>query len=98
MAQLAVHESIDCESMGLVGEAWAVGVVIKDKDFKEVARLREWCHPTKCEWASLPETDSRNRMKWLTENVLPAFAGQTPTCETPREVRDKYWAFLLGLK
>lgn len=70
----------DVESVGLHGEGFAFGFVVVDENGTELRTGYEACPPEAAEG----EDEGR---RWIGENLpyLP------PTCETPREVRDRFW-------
>lgn len=73
----------DVESIGLHGEAYDVGGVIID-DGVEVQRFRFWCDPERA-FGDAPG------FAWVGENWEIPLKGSN--CQTPREVRDKFWSF-----
>jgi hypothetical protein len=79
----------DVESIGLHGEAFAVGyVLIVDGEPEEEALF--WCHP---DYAAGPDAGHA----WIAEHVLPKLPGP-PTYETTREVRDRFWSTWQALR
>ena len=81
--------SVDVESYGLYGDPFAIGVSVRDPvDNKEIDSFFAW-HPLEAV-EGYPE-DSPGTT-WLRQNVLPHL-GDAPTCKTPRELRDLFWAF-----
>lgn len=76
--------SLDVESMGLYGEGFAVGVSVRDpKTNQEIDSF----------YAGCPMAPDHPRREWLEANVIPHLP--KPDCETPRQVRDKFWDFYL---
>jgi hypothetical protein len=85
----------DVESVGLHGEGYAIGVVLIERhEITEECLI--WCHPANAEDAEGEEGGHR----WAVENVLPKLIAATgsPICETPREVRDEFWALWSGAR
>lgn len=74
--------SFDVESVGLHGEGFAVGWVAVVGD-NEVESGYDACPSA----AAHGEPADR---AWIAENVIPHLPG--PTCDTPREVRSRFWA------
>jgi hypothetical protein len=70
----------DVESIGLHGEAFAVGWVVIDGDGNELAARSAACHPDK---AAGRETDR----SWVRQNVPEL----DYDCASPREVREVFW-------
>lgn len=82
--------SIDCESVGLYGETFAVAVSVRSrKDNVELAQFYAAC--------PIEVTDgyrkSHPSLPWLSEHVLPVLP--PPTHQTPRDVRDAFWLFFM---
>ncbi len=81
--------SVDVESYGLYGNPFAIGVSVRDlATNKEVDSFFAWHPLTAVEGYAEDTRDT----KWLHENVLP-YLGTAPTHQTPRELRDAFWAF-----
>ncbi|AYV83315.1 MAG: hypothetical protein Hyperionvirus5_121 [Hyperionvirus sp.] len=84
--------TFDVESLGLYGDAFAVGAVIHNHLGEEMGTLFEHCPHTATKEASLDLSDPRNRSEWIVKNVVPVL--KTPaSCKNPREIRDKFWKF-----
>lgn len=71
----------DVESVGLHGEAFAVGYVICGPNVDAMAGAHYACPPE----AAMGGEEGRI---WIAQNCPPI----TPTHTTPREVRDAFWA------
>lgn len=80
----------DVESVGLHGEGFAVSMVVTNN-------LEEISHVT---WACLPDPamslSSYDDFKWVQENV--SYPPDTIWVQTPRDVRNAFWAQWLRLK
>ena len=72
--------SLDCETDGLYGDAFAVGAVVIN-DGVVVAEFA----------ARVDDVDVVNH--WVAENVLPALASMPVTHRTAREMRSAFWGF-----
>lgn len=73
----------DVESIGLHGEAFAVGGVIVDRSGSVLEDFLFSCEP------KFAKGNDEDR-KWVGENVLPTLPG--PNLETPLDVREAFWA------
>jgi hypothetical protein len=77
----------DVESVGLHGEAFAVGAVVIDtRTGEERASLLLWTHPRAVRGRPAD-------YEWVEKNVLPSLS--IPYLDTPREVRQGFWDFWL---
>ena len=72
--------SLDAETDGLYGEAFAVAAVVTDEDGRVLDRFCE-----KCEAPGV--TDA-----WTVENCLPHLK-DVPKCESRAALREHFWAF-----
>jgi len=84
----------DVETIGLYGEAFAVGYVVVDRDGVEHAAGRIWCHPIEAEGSrATPEADDANRA-WVAMNVpwdKWSTADGDGYVSCPRRVREAFW-------
>jgi len=79
----AHHFVFDCESIGFYGEAFAWGAVLVGPDGKEEGSWSAACDPVKARGGQ----DGR---AWVEMNVrVPAW-----DCQTPREMRNRFWKAL----
>lgn len=81
--------SIDCETIGLYGETFAVGVCVIDSEGKEIETLF-----LRADHNLAKGTPSSK--KWIEENVIPTL--YPINCETLKELRDKFWNFYMNCK
>lgn len=77
----------DVESIGLHGEAFAVGYVVTGPGMQAMAGTTYACSP------DTAQGTEEGRI-WIAKNCPPIAAN----CETPREVRDRFWQDWLMFK
>ncbi len=85
---MLIDVCFDVESYGLYGEAFAVGVVVIDRETGEERQSFFAACPVE-ETVGFVEDSPTHQ--WLKENVLVHL--QAPTHMTPREVRQAFWKF-----
>ncbi len=99
----------DCETIGIHGEAYAVGYTLIDRHGKlvevEGVRSEDWwsCPPEVAMGASYaPSTEGGKRQEaedrqWGADNV-PAEVRTQITCNYPTDVRERFWKVWIALK
>lgn len=80
----------DVESVGLHGEAYAVGFVVVDKDFQKVTEACYACHPDQC------KGDVASR-EWLKENTAHTLK-DINLLRGPDLVRKNFWSHWIDWK
>lgn len=80
-----VYLSVDAESVGLLGDTWAIGCVLVDRDGQELESHRWHVDPEQVQG-----TDAGQQ--WVRDNC--AWARQTaPTCWSAAQMRQWFWRY-----
>lgn len=86
-----IYVVFDVESVGLLGEGFAVGAVVVDRSGLRLEEFEAWAPPV---WAKGKDEDQL----WVRRYVTPCLSCDSTQVESLREVRRQFWAFWVRWK